>query len=78
MAGVAEAAGSAFVASWPNRVDQYQQGVVVAVGRDADHVQEIAGGFTFGPQAFFGARIKRHFAGRLCLGQRLFIHIAQH
>lgn len=40
-----------------NGIHQHQQGIVVAVRRDADHVQEVAGGFTFGPQTLFSARV---------------------
>ncbi len=61
-----------------NRVNQYQQGVVVAVGRDAHHVQEVTGGFTLGPQALFGPREKGHFAAFNRFIQCFRVHITQH
>ncbi len=55
VAGVAEAAGGAFVAGRPDRVHQHQQRIVVAVRCDAHHVEDIARGFALGPQPLFGA-----------------------
>ena len=78
MARLAEAATGAFVAGRPNRVDQHQQGVVVAVRRNADHIQEVTRGFPFRPQTLLGAREKRHLAAveRFC--QCLLVHVSQH
>lgn len=58
MAGFAEAAGGAFVAGRPDRVYQHQQRIVVTVRRDAHHVEDMARGFTLGPQPLLGARVK--------------------
>ena len=55
VAGFAEAAGGAFMAGRPDRVHQHQQRIVVTVRRDAHHIEDIARGFTLGPQPLFGA-----------------------
>ena len=59
-------------------VNQHQQGIVVAIRRNAHHVEKVAGGFPFGPQTLFGPRIKGHFTALFGLRQRILIHIAQH
>jgi hypothetical protein len=43
------------VAGRPDRVHQHQQRIVVTVRRDAHYVEDIARGFTLGPQSLFGA-----------------------
>ena len=55
VAGFAEAAGGAFMAGRPDRVHQHQQRIVVTIRRDAHYVEDIARGFTLGPQPLFGA-----------------------
>ena len=62
MACVAEAAAGALVAGWADRIRQYQKRIVIAVRRNVDHIQEMARGFPFGPQALFGAREKGDLA----------------
>ena len=66
------------MAGWANRINQNEQSVVVAVWRNADHIQEVTRGFPFRPQALFGAREKRHLAAveRFC--QCLLVHVSQH
>ena len=61
-----------------NRVNQHQQGVVVAVRRNAHHIQEVTGGLSFGPQALLGPREKGYFAAFERFIQRLRVHITQH
>lgn len=46
------------MAGWANRINQNEQSVVVAVRRNAHHIKEVTGGFSFGPQALFGPREK--------------------
>lgn len=58
VAGFAEAAGGAFVAGRPDRVYQHQQRIVVTVRRDAHYIEDMARGFTLGPQPLLGARVK--------------------
>ena len=66
------------MAGWANRINQRQQGIVIAIRGDAHHIEEIARRFPLGPQTLFGPRIKGHFAGFFGFRQRLLIHIAQH
>ncbi|MNI98228.1 hypothetical protein D3C73_1570390 [compost metagenome] len=78
MAGLAKTAAGPFMAGGPNRVHQHQQRVVIAIGRNADHIEEVAGGFALGPQALFGAREKGHFAAFKRFVQCFKVHITQH
>ncbi len=73
-----EAAGSAEMAGRANRLRQHQQRIVIAIGRNADHVKKVAGGFAFGPETRFGARPEGDFAFVQRLRQRLLVHIAVH
>lgn len=58
VAGFAEAACGAFVAGRSDRVYQHQQRIVVTVRRDAHYIEDMARGFTLGPQPLLGARVK--------------------
>ena len=78
MTRLSKAAAGALMAGRTDGVCQYQQGVVIAVRRNADHVQEMTRGFAFGPQALFRAREKGHFATVDRFRQRVLVHIAQH
>ncbi|MNP24801.1 hypothetical protein D3C76_1175810 [compost metagenome] len=78
MAGIAKAAAGAQMAGRSDWVHQYQQGIVIAVRGDADHVQKMAGGFALGPQTLLSAREKGHFTAVDGLRQRVLIHITQH
>ena len=42
------------MAGWANRINQRQQGIVIAIRGDAHHIEEIARGFPLGPQTLFG------------------------
>ncbi len=75
---LSKAAAGALMAGRTDGVCQYQQGVVIAVRRNADHVQEVTRGFPFGPQALFRAGVKRHFAAVDRFRQRVLVHIPQH
>lgn len=76
--GRVEATAVAEVAGRADRVGQYQQRVVIAVRRDADHLEEVAGAFTLGPQALLGAREEGDVAALLGGRQRFRRHITQH
>ena len=78
VARLAEAAAGALMAGWADWVCQHQQGVVIAVRRNAYYIQEMARGFAFGPQALFRARVERYFAAVDRFRQRVLVHISQH
>ena len=78
MASLSKAAAGAFMAGRADGVSQNQQSIVVAIRRNANHIQEMAGGFPFGPQALFRAREEGHFAAVDRFRQRLLVHVSQH
>ena len=55
-----------------------QQGVVVAVERDVDDVERVAGGFAFFPQTLLAAAEEHRAPARQRLFERFAIHVRQH
>ena len=52
---IAEAARCSLVTGRADGIRQHQQRIIVAIRRDAYHIQEMARGFAFGPQTLFSA-----------------------
>ena len=56
----------------------HEQGVVVAIHSDAHEVEEIAAGFTLGPETVARTAPERHLLRQQRFVVSLFVHIAEH
>ena len=55
-----------------------EEGIVVAIDLDADHIEVVTAGFALGPEALAAAAVEAHAACFLSSGVGFGIHVAQH
>ena len=61
-----------------NRINLNQQCVIVTIGFDRNHIQEITALLSFGPETILGTAEKSYFPGLYCLVISFLIHKTKH